>query len=77
MNCIAASFVVLIQILFTLKSASIGGKFGIYAQEVHKQYGNVKIFGYELFNNYLVPFEIVSVMLLVAMIGAIILAKKD
>ncbi|MCA1926923.1 MAG: NADH-quinone oxidoreductase subunit J [Calditerrivibrio sp.] len=35
------------------------------------------MFGYELFSNYLVPFEVVSIMLLVAMIGAIVLAKKD
>ncbi|HAV64526.1 MAG TPA: NADH-ubiquinone/plastoquinone oxidoreductase chain 6 [Verrucomicrobiales bacterium] len=30
-----------------------------------------------LFTNYLLPFEIVSVLLLVAMVGAILLSKKD
>jgi NADH-quinone oxidoreductase subunit J len=30
-----------------------------------------------LFTNYLLPFEILSVLLLVAMIGAILLSKKD
>lgn len=74
---IVASFVVLIQILITLQSANVIGKQGQYTADVYAKYGNVKIFGYELFNNYLVPFEIVSVMLLVAMIGAIVLAKKD
>lgn len=74
---IVASFVIFVQVLLTLQSANVIGKAGVYTQEAYKQYGNVKLFGYELFNNYLVPFEVVSIMLLVAMIGAIVLAKKD
>jgi NADH-quinone oxidoreductase subunit J len=30
-----------------------------------------------LFNDYLLPFEILSVLLLVAMVGVILLSKKD
>jgi NADH:ubiquinone oxidoreductase subunit 6 (subunit J) len=30
-----------------------------------------------LFTNYLLPFEIVSLLLLVAMVGVILLSKKD
>jgi NADH-quinone oxidoreductase subunit J len=30
-----------------------------------------------LFKNYILPFEIVSLLLLVAMIGVILLSKKD
>lgn len=74
---IVASFVVFFQVILTLNSANVIGKAGVYTKEAYKQYGNVKLFGYELFNNYLVPFEVVSIMLLVAMIGAIVLAKKD
>ena len=33
--------------------------------------------GKELFSNYLLPFEIVSVLLLVAMVGVILLSKKE
>jgi NADH-quinone oxidoreductase subunit J len=33
--------------------------------------------GYLLFTQYLLPFEIVSVLLLVAMVGVILLSKKD
>jgi NADH-quinone oxidoreductase subunit J len=33
--------------------------------------------GKALFENYLLPFEIVSVLLLVAMIGVVLLSKKD
>jgi len=33
--------------------------------------------GWVLFTTYLVPFEVVSVVLLVAMIGAIIFGRRD
>jgi NADH-quinone oxidoreductase subunit J len=39
--------------------------------------GNTANLGELLFTNYLLPFEIVSVLLLVAMVGAILLSKKD
>lgn len=38
---------------------------------------NVKEIGIQLFNNYVIPFELVSVLLLVTLVGAIILAKKE
>jgi NADH-quinone oxidoreductase subunit J len=39
--------------------------------------GNTEQVGWLLYTNYLIPFEIASMLLLVAMIGAIILAKRD
>jgi NADH-quinone oxidoreductase subunit J len=39
--------------------------------------GNTETIGEVLYSTYLFPFEIASLILLVAMIGAIILAKKD
>lgn len=39
--------------------------------------GLVRQLGRSLFNNYLVPFEISSVLFLSAMIGAVIIAKKE
>jgi NADH-quinone oxidoreductase subunit J len=39
--------------------------------------GSTKVFGEALFNNMLLPFEIASVVLLVAMVGAIVLVKKE
>jgi len=38
--------------------------------------GNVETIGMTLYTDFLLPFEVVSVLLLVAMIGAIYLAKK-
>src|SRR5579864_6505379 len=39
--------------------------------------GNTEEVGWLLYTSYLVPFEIASMLLLVAMIGAIILAKRE
>ena len=39
--------------------------------------GNTQVVGMLLYTEYLVPFEVASMLLLVAMIGAILLAKKE
>lgn len=39
--------------------------------------GGPEEIGMELFNNYLVPFEVTSILLLVAMIGAILLTRVE
>ena len=39
--------------------------------------GNTEALGDVLYSTYLFPFEVASLILLVAMVGAIILAKKD
>ncbi|PCD07534.1 NADH:ubiquinone oxidoreductase subunit J [Peribacillus simplex] len=38
---------------------------------------NTRQIGIELFSKYVIPFEVMSVLLLVALVGAIVLAKKD
>ncbi len=42
-----------------------------------KDFGDIKSFGMELFGDWLVPFELVSILLLVALIGSIVYARKD
>lgn len=39
--------------------------------------GNVEQVGWLLYTDYLVPFEVASMLLLVAMVGAIILARRE
>ena len=39
--------------------------------------GNVERVGWALYVDYLIPFEVASVLLLLAMVGAIILAKRE
>jgi NADH-quinone oxidoreductase subunit J len=45
--------------------------------EIGSQFGGPKSIGLELFRDYLLPFEITSILLLVGMIGAIVLTKDD
>lgn len=41
------------------------------------QVGKVASLGFDLFNNYLIPFEVVSILFLSAMVGAVMLGRKD
>lgn len=38
---------------------------------------SVKVLGHVLFTDYLIPFEFASVMLLLAMVGVVMISKKD
>jgi NADH-quinone oxidoreductase subunit J len=38
---------------------------------------NLRQLGLVLFNQYLLPFEVTSILLLVAMVGAIVLIRKE
>lgn len=58
-----------------LRSGFNGTK-GQYTIEVMKSIGNSQAIGNVLFTEFLFPFEVASIILLVAMVGAIVLAKK-
>ncbi len=49
---------------------------GAIAQPV-QTFGSPQAVGEVLFNQYLLPFEITSVLLLIAMVGAIVLTKRE
>ena len=42
-----------------------------------EDYQSIKVLGKVLLNEYMVPFEFVSILLIVAMIGAVLLSKKE
>lgn len=44
---------------------------------ISPEFGSPFNIGMELFQNYLLPFEVTSVLLLVAMIGAIVLTRQE
>jgi NADH-quinone oxidoreductase subunit J len=50
---------------------------GVGANKTATLEGSTVALGRQLFTNYLLPFEIVSVLLLVAMVGVILLSKKE
>jgi len=48
-----------------------------YSQMPQTDIGLIKNLGIILFNDFALPFEIISILLLVAMVGAIVLGKKE
>ena len=50
---------------------------GPYSPERLAEVGNVKAIGWLLFTDYLFPFEITSVLLFVAIIGTVVLARRN
>jgi NADH-quinone oxidoreductase subunit J len=46
-------------------------------QRAVESFGNPQAIGDILFNKYLLPFEVTSILLLVAMVGAIVMTKKE
>ncbi len=69
--------VLLAQIGMIFHSFLLGGRKGIFPPEKVAGMGNTETVARLLFTDYLLPFEITSVLLLVAIIGAIVLAKKQ
>jgi NADH-quinone oxidoreductase subunit J len=64
--------------LFVTLIASIKStKLGAYCAPPRNDFGMVQHIGTKLFTDYLLPFEISSILFLSAMIGAVLLAKKD
>ncbi len=53
------------------------GTQGEYTPEVMNQIGNTQLVGKMLFTKYVLPFEIASILLFAAIVGAIVLAKKQ
>ena len=58
-------------------SSSIAPSPGIVPAAALPVSGNTEEVGWLLYTSYLIPFEIASMLLLVAMIGAILLAKRE
>ncbi len=67
--------VVLLGELVTL--SFVQGWRGTLIGDIGSQFGSPESIGIELFTQYLLPFEITSILLLVGMIGAIVLTKDN
>lgn len=71
---IAAGVILIFQALYVifLRPAEVVQDYSPVADG----YGGATAIGLELFNQYLLPFEVTSLLLLVAMIGAIIISRR-
>ncbi|MDH5526951.1 MAG: NADH-quinone oxidoreductase subunit J [Nitrospirota bacterium] len=59
-----------------LQDGTWGVASGEYTAAAIQEIGNTQAIGLRLYTDYLLPFEVASLVLLVAMIGAIVLTKK-
>ena len=66
----------LINTVFIVIKSRVAAPNGPLTGEMIRQQGHTELIGREMFTNFLLPFEITSILLLVAIIGAVILAKK-
>ena len=78
----ALALVVLVEIVAIAYVSSTRGEASTVARPVESfpagiQSGNTEELGWVLYTDYLIPFELASILLLVAMVGAIVLAKRS
>jgi NADH-quinone oxidoreductase subunit J len=69
-------FFTLINTVYIILKSHVALPNGPLTGEMIRQQGHTELIGREMFTNFLLPFEITSILLLVAIVGAVILAKK-
>ncbi|MGD0585161.1 MAG: NADH-quinone oxidoreductase subunit J [Oryzomonas sp.] len=69
-------FFTLVNTVFIIIKGRVAMPNGPLTGEMIRQQGHTELIGREMFTNFLLPFEITSILLLVAIVGAVILAKK-
>lgn len=72
---IALSFFVFIQIAYLIFYGNPSRNL-TPQEEISYQTGTIESIGYELYTNYMIPFQVAGFLLLAATIGALVLAKK-
>ena len=75
LGSIIGLFTLLNTVIMLVKSR-VAAPTGPYSGEMIRNLGHTELIGREMFTNFLLPFEITSILLLVAIVGAVILAKK-
>jgi NADH-quinone oxidoreductase subunit J len=72
-----ASLLVLVNLLVFVKRGQVTGAKGDITTSTIMDFGHTELIGRSMFTEFLLPFEIASILLLVAIVGAVILAKKE
>lgn len=72
------SVLVLAEFVIILAGISFTSARGLWSPDaIAEAGGSTRVFSLELFNTMLLPFEVASVVLLVAMVGAIMLVRRE
>ncbi len=69
-------FMTMLEILYFLLRSGLTGTRGVLDKQVIERVGHTELIAKSMFTDFLLPFEITSILLLVAIIGAVVLAKK-
>jgi len=69
-------FMTLLEILYFLLRSGLTGTRGSMDKALINQVGHTELIGRSMFTDFLLPFEITSILLLIAIIGAVVLAKR-
>ncbi len=72
----ATGLFLLFQTWYLLSRSSLTGTKGPIDSAALARFGHTELIGQSLFTEFLLPFEITSILLLVAIVGAVVLAKK-
>lgn len=67
---------ILVGLIYAAVNGSLSSVRGTASPEAIAQIGNVQALGQTLYTRFLLPFEMASVLLLVAMVGAVVLARR-
>ena len=62
---------------YFIRSGEATAMGGSVTSEVISSYGHTELIGRAMFVDFLLPFEIASILLLVAIVGAVILSKRE
>lgn len=73
---IVLAVILFVEVGYVLVSATLTGTQGTDTPEAIAGIGNVQAIGQLLFTDYLLPFELAAVLLLIGIVGAVVLAKK-
>jgi NADH-quinone oxidoreductase subunit J len=73
---IVLAVVLFVEVGYVVLSGTLTGTQGSDTPEAIASVGNVQAIGKLLFTDYLLPFELAAVLLLIGIVGAVVLAKK-
>jgi NADH-quinone oxidoreductase subunit J len=73
---IVLAIVLFVEVGYVLISGTLTGTQGSDTPEAIASVGNVQAIGKLLLTDYLLPFELAAVLLLIGIVGAVVLAKK-
>ena len=73
---IVLAVVLFVEVGYVLVSGTVTGTQGSDTPEAIASMGNVQAIGKLLFTDYLLPFELAAILLLIGIVGTVVLAKK-